>query len=418
MKMTVIQQDGKVFLDDPVEGMLEVKYGLPPEVQFCRSCVLSNQRVAPSRSVQDTPGSVKTTVQFTDDGLCNACSVVANKQETNWEERERALIDLLDRKRSRNGSYDCLVPGSGGKDSIYAAHMLKTKFGMNPLTVTFAPHIYTDVGWKNFQNWIHVGGFDNYLFTANGQVQRILTRLAYRNLLHPFQPFTIGQRYFPVKLAQKLGITLMFYGENAAEYGTADDKDSESEVPTKYFTINAGDEVHLCGYQISNLQEFGITEAMLDPYMPITEEEFRGTGIESHYLGYFLRWTPQENYYYSVEHTNFEANTERTEGTFSKYNSIDDRMDGFHYWTGHVKFGIGRCTHEASQEVRHGHITREEAVALVHRFDGEFPQKYFSEVLEYLDMSEDEFFEIADSFRSPHLWKQSGNSWELRHKVS
>ena len=416
--MTIIQQDGKVFLNDPQEGLLEVKYGLPAEVKFCRSCVLSNQRVAPSRSVQDTTGSPKTTVRFSEDGICDACRVVANKEEIDWEAREHALVELLDRKRSRNGSYDCLVPGSGGKDSIYAAHMLKVKFGMNPLTVTFAPHLYTEVGWRNFQNWVHVGGFDNYLFTANGQVQRELTRLSYRKLLHPFQPFTIGQRYFPVKLAQKLGISLMFYGENAAEYGTAEDKDNESEVPTKYFTVNAGEEIYLGGYSVSELRDFGITEPMLDPYLPMTIDDFQKAEIESHYLGYFLRWTPQENYYYSVEHAKFEANTERTEGTYSKYNSIDDRIDGFHYWTGFIKFGIGRCTHEASQEVRHGHITREEAVALVHRFDGEFPKKYFPDVLEYLDMTEDEFFDVANSFRSPHLWRQSGNDWELRHKVS
>ena len=273
--MTIIQQDGKVFLNNPEEGLLEVKYGLPAEVKFCRSCVLSNQRVAPSRSVQDTTGSPKTTVRFSEDGICDACRVVANKEEIDWEAREYALVELLNRKRSRNGSYDCLVPGSGGKDSIYAAHMLKVKFGMNPLTVTFAPHLYTEVGWRNFQNWVHVGGFDNYLFTANGQVQRELTRLSYRKLLHPFQPFTIGQRYFPVKLAQKLGISLMFYGENAAEYGTAEDKDNESEVPTKYFTVNAGEEIYLGGYSVSELRDFGITEPMLDPYLPMTIDDFQ-----------------------------------------------------------------------------------------------------------------------------------------------
>ena len=105
------------------------------------------------------------------------------------------------------------------------------------------------------------------------------------------------------------------------------------------------------------------------------------------------------------------------EGTYSKYNSIDDKVDGFHYWTGFVKFGIGRCTHEASQEIRHGHITREEGVALVHRFDGEFPEKHFPAVLDYLGMERDEFFEIADSFRSPHLWRKTGSGWDLRWRV-
>ena len=407
------------IVEDPVEGPLEVKHGLPAVVKFCRNCVISNQRVGPTESLKDAAGNVeKPTVRFHDDGLCDACHAVARKGETDWDAREAELTQLLDRMRSRNGAYDCLVPGSGGKDSVYAAHMLKTRFGMNPLTVTFAPHIYTDVGWRNFQNWINVGGFDNYLFTANGHVQRALTRHAYRNLLHPFQPFTIGQRYFPVKMAKRLGISLIFYGENAAEYGTDGDDTETSLVPLRYNTFDSREEIFLGGVPISDLQQRGISEQMLDPYMPISGSEVRDAGIEVHYLGYFLPWTPQENYYYAVEHADFEANTERTEGTYSKYNSIDDRVDGFHYWTGFVKFGIGRCTHESSQEVRHGHITREEAVALVHRYDGEFPERYFKDFLDYVDMSAEEFHEIADTFRSPHLWRRTNEGWELRHGVS
>jgi hypothetical protein len=156
----------------------------------------------------------------------------------------------------------------------------------------------------------------------------------------------------------------------------------------------------------------------MDCYMPGDAESLEKSNIAVHYLGYYMRWTPQENYYYAVEHTSFEANTERTEGTYSKYNSIDDKTDPYHYWTTLVKFGIGRATYDAAQEIRNKHLTREEGVALVHRFDEEFPRRYFPEFLEYLGMDEDEFFEIADSFRSPHLWEKTGNSWKLRHRVS
>ena len=58
--------------------------------------------------------------------------------------------------------YDCVIPGSGGKDSAFTAHILKYKYGLNPLTVTWAPHLYTDIGWKNFENWIHVGDLTIY----------------------------------------------------------------------------------------------------------------------------------------------------------------------------------------------------------------------------------------------------------------
>ena len=90
---------------------------------------------------------------------------------------------------------------------------------MNPLTITWAPHLYTDIGFKNFQNWLHIGGFDNVLFTPNGKVHRTLTKLAFKNLLHPFQPFILGQKYFAPRMAEKHNISLVFYGENEAEYG-------------------------------------------------------------------------------------------------------------------------------------------------------------------------------------------------------
>ena len=115
------------------------------------------------------------------------------KNNINWEEREKKLVDLCNKYRKNNG-YDCIIPGSGGKDSAFASHILKYKYGMNPLTVTWAPHLYTDIGWQNFTNWCHVGGFDNILFTPNGKLHRLLTKLAFENLFHPFQPFIIGQK--------------------------------------------------------------------------------------------------------------------------------------------------------------------------------------------------------------------------------
>jgi hypothetical protein len=132
-----------------------------------------------------------------------------------------------------------------------------------------------------------------------------------------------------------------------------------------------------------------------------------------------LRWTPQEVYYYAVENTGFKARPFRTQGTYSKYNSIDDKIDDLHYYTTFIKFGIGRATYDASQEVRNKHLTREDAVALVKKFDGEFPDKYFNEIMDYLDINPDYFRTVlTDRFRSPHLWTKSQNGeWKLRHSV-
>jgi N-acetyl sugar amidotransferase len=405
---------------DETEG-LEVKYGLPAEVEFCTRCVISNQRPSSAAEFEHRPDSKKETIHFDENGVCDACRYAEIKETAiDWEEREWALKQLCDRFRSRTGAYDCLVPGSGGKDSVYQSHILKTKYGMNPLTITWAPHLYTDVGFRNFQNWLHLGGFDNYLFTPNGEIHRTLTRLAYINLLHPFQPFILGQKNFAPKMAARMGIPLIFYGENEAEYGNASAENAKSKRDARYFARRGGtnEEIFVSGLPISELEAYDVKPDQLDPYLPATVAELEDAAIEVHYLGYYLKWTPQECYYYAVEHCGFEANTERTEGTYSKYNSIDDKTDGYHYWTTFIKFGIGRATYDAAQEIRNRHITREEGVALVNRFDGEFPRKYLAEFLDYLGMEEAEFIEIADRFRSPHLWRRAADGWQLRHKVA
>ena len=151
--------------------------------------------------------------------------------------------------------------------------------------------------------------------------------------------------------------------------------------------------------------------------MPIEESEIVKKNIKVFHLGYFHKWDPQEMYYYASENTGFKANTERTEGTYSKYASIDDKVDCFHYYTMYIKFGVGRASFDAAQEIRNGKITREEGINLVKKYDGEFPKKYFKEFLEYIGIDENLFWKSIDSFRSPHLWEKKGDKWQLKKEL-
>ena len=135
-------------------------------------------------------------------------------------------------------------------------------------------------------------------------------------------------------------------------------------------------------------------------------------------FSYYKKWIPQENYYYAVENCGFEPEPDgRSEGTYSKYSGLDDKVDGYHFYFAYLKFGHGRATSDAAHEVRDGHITREEAVALVKKYDGELPKKHFKEFLEYVDMTEEEFFKVCDRFRAEHLWEMKGNQWALKKPV-
>ncbi len=395
-------------------------YGLPSKVQFCTRCVMSNQRPASAVEFRHTIDSRKKTLALDQHGVCDACRVAEEKESINWKLREEELLKLLDTHRSSDHSYDCIVPGSGGKDSAYQAHVLKYKYGMNPLTVTWSPIMYTDYGYQNWKNWLDVGGFDNLSFHRNGRVMKLLTRLSIENLFHPFQTFILGQKNVGPRLAAKLGIPLVFYGENEAEYGNPIADTATSLRDKSFHTFNHLADVYLGGAPIAELvQNYDLKVSDLMCFLPARADELSRVDVQVHYLGYYLKWTPQEVYYYAVENCGFAARPFRTQGTYSKYNSIDDKIDDLHYYTTFIKFGIGRATYDAAQEIRNGHITREEGVALVDRFDGEFPDRYFHEVMEYIEMEPDHFHAITDGFRSPHLWKKNADGdWKLRHRVA
>lgn len=400
-------------------GDLEAFYGLPKEVKFCKKCIMSNQRPNSEVEFKHNINTKKKTIHFDEQGVCDACRVSEIKErEIDWKKREDELWALCDKFRSKDGSYDCIAPGSGGKDSVMASWLLKYKYKMHPLTVTWAPHLYTPYGWNNFENWLHKGGFDNILFTPNGRIHRLLTSLAYKNLLHPFQPFILGQKNIGARFALKYNVKLVFYGENEAEYGNPMADTLTSARSARYHAGKDYMDMYLGGVSVKELVEkHNVTLNDLLPYLPLDPDELEKAGIQVHYMGYYVKWDPQEAYYFAVDKTGLQPNDQRTEGTYSKYNSIDDKTDPFHYWTTLIKFGIGRTTYDASQEIRNHKITREEGVALAKKFDQEFPKRYFKEFLEYIDMSEKEFFETADKFRSPHLWKKEKGEWKLRHTV-
>jgi len=402
-------------------------YGLPSEIKYCNKCNMSNQQPTTTNEYLHNDSTVQEPIEFDNNGVCAACNFNKLKWDgtIDWDERENELIELLDKYRKNDGNYDCIIGGSGGKDSAFQSHVLKYKYGMHPLTVTWAPHLYTDIGWQNHQNWVHEGGFDNYLFTPNGEIHRRLTREATVNLLHPFQPFILGQKSFVIKMAALFNIPLIFYGEMPGEYGrkvshkTKKFYSRNDDIKQKGYQLNPviGHDIkdlYLSGKKIGEYLDEGIPLVELKSYLPLDQNIIEEKNIQFYFLGYFLRWVPQENFYYASKNTGFKVNPIRTEGTYSKYNSIDDKTDGFFYYTRYLKFGVGRAMMDSAQEIRNGHVEKEEGLQLIKKFDGEYPKRYEKEFLDYISMDKEELRDISDKFRPPHLWKNNNGKWELK----
>lgn len=385
--------------------------GLPREVEFCRNCVVSNQR--PRTCLNE-------------DGVCSACQWAHEKDHAvDWDSRQKELEELCDRYRSKDGEFDVIVPGSGGKDSAFVAHQLKHRFGMHPLCVTWAPFDWTDIGWKNLKDFV-ASGFNNIIGQPDGVLHRKLSRLAFELKGDAWEPFSFGQKAWAYNIASRFGVKLIMYGENGElEYGGSVKyknvpSESVGDWERHYYKGSSVDELVMAGIDMGVLKREDISEKTMQWYKAPPPDVVEKMGLEMHWYSYYQKWTPQENFYYVLKHTGFQLNNEgRTESTYTKYASLDDKADGFHFYLGYLKFGLGRASRDAQQDIRRNHITREEGVALVHRYDHEFPKRHFRWFLDYLGISEGLFWQIADFYRAKsNVWERVNNEWKLKYIVS
>ena len=324
---------------------------LPEDVVYCKNCVVSNQRPR---------------TRFNEEGICSACQWALKKdQVVDWDTRAKELADLCDRFRRSDGQFDCIVPGSGGKDSAYVAHQLKVRYGMHPLCVTWSPFEYTDIGWKNLEAFVN-SGFTNILGQPDGLIHRKMTRLSFELKGDAWEPFAYGQKAWAFHIANKFDIKLIFYGENGElEYGGSEKymnrpMETPEEWEYEYYKGSGVTDLIRVGLERGILSKEESVSPAMNLYRPPPPEEISERDLEMHWYSYYHKWTPQENFYYAVKNTGLQTNPEgHSEGTYTKHVSLDDKADGFHWYLAYRKFGMCRCSRDAQTDIRRHHITRE-----------------------------------------------------------
>ena len=384
---------------------------LPKKIIFCKLCVMSNQR---PRMVFDT------------NGICSSCKWNKEKEKTvDWSKRKKEFEKLLNKYRKNNGDYDVIVPGSGGKDSAMVAHKLKYEYNMNPLYITWSPLLYTDIGFKNIQNF-YSSGIGGWIFTPDRELQRRISLLGLIYLGNHFEAFGRGQMSYPLHVAIQNNIKLVMAGENGEiEYGGTHKNKNKSQQPFQDFvnlyhkgsTIN---ELISQGIKDKIIKKNFLKNPSLKYYSLPDYRELSKNNINFTWFGYYNKWIPQENFYYVAHNCNLNPNPHgRSEGTFNKYASLDDATNPLHYYMSYIKFGIGRATADAAHEIREGHINRQEGIQLVKKFDGEYPNKSLQITLEYLGISKKQLDEIIDAFREKrkNLWSKKNKKWQIKKTV-
>lgn len=368
------------------------------KVTYCRKCIMPDTRPR---------------IVFDEAGICNACRNAEDKKRIDWDLRREEFLELAGRYRSKDGSWDCIVPWSGGKDSSSIAYRLKYDFGMNPLLVTFSPMLPNEVGNHNREALIRQG-FDHLFFRPDQKVHRRLGRRFFIERGNPKVAWDAGVNVIPVQMAVKLNIPLVFYAEHGeSEYGGKVLNEESKKLRDFTEVIE-----HQIGDDPRNWIDDEIAEKDLNPYVYPAQKDIARVGVKALYFSYFFRWSMLENYRFISGKYEFRTCPKgRTDGTFTNFDSLDDKMDNFYYHMQFIKFGFGRAVRDACRMIQNGQMSRERALELARKYDDEFPYEYFDEVLEYLDLTRDEFVEIVDKHRNEEIWMREGDDWKLRHPL-
>lgn len=360
--------------------------------------------------------STRPRITFDEKGWCNACQWMEEKKTKDWKPRQDELIKLLDKYRSTTGSFDCIVPVSGGKDGSYVAHTLKTKHNMNPLTITVRPALALEIGDQNLFNFIH-SGFNHIHVSCNPKVLDRLNKYGFIEKGFPYYGWLIAIMTAVIKTAANFQIPLIFYGEDGEiEYGGSTESKNKALYDIEYMK-----RVYLEGGHekvFDRIKEDGdISEADLSFFQFPNKDEISDIGLSFTHWSYFEAWDSYRNYVVAKNHCGLVEKDEGNHDTFTNFSQNDQALYALHAYLMYLKFGFGRATQDAGIEIRRGSMTREQAMNLVGMYDNSYPHDLINTYLKYYDMTKNEFDTILDKFTNKDLFKKVNGIWEPKFET-
>jgi N-acetyl sugar amidotransferase len=365
------------------------------------------------------PANAKPTIILDDDGVCSGCRYHESRKlvEIDWDQRQEMFLRILEEAkkfaRERGNSHDCVIPVSGGKDSHYQVWLLKKKYGMNPLLVTFNHCFNTPAGNRNLYNLVERSGCDFIRGTAGlDSVQRI-SRLMLEKVGDLTWHYHAGIRTFPIQIAVKYNIPLMVWGE----HGFAELTGLVTIEDFVEFTKWSRKEHDMRGFEPHDLVgQGGITVNDIAPYIYPSDEEIARCGLRGVYLSNFFPWNAKDHCETMHREWNFQGVSYERERTFNLFSKIEDHANDVHDYLKYLKFGYGRATDDASMEIRHGRMSREEGIEMVRRYDAREPST-LANYCDFLGITKSRFYEIVEPMRDSKIWKKANGDWKSRDSV-
>ena len=379
-------------------------------MEYCKRCVY--------------PANAKPGIVIDEDGVCSGCRSFEAKtvfrNQIDWPGRERKLLELLgeyrDRQRRKGNPFDCIIPVSGGKDSHFQVYTVKEKYGLNPLLVSYNHTFNTPLGIRNLTNLIEKLDCNLVRFTtAPGSAKRI-AKYMLKKVGDVTWHYHAGIMTFPIRAAVQYDVPLLVWGEEGF-----------SELVGMYnlddfveFTKKKRQEHSMRGFEPEDLllePDSGLTRYDLAPFFYPTDEDLERVGVRGIYLSNYIPWDGRSQAELVIDKLGFETAQAR-DRTFNVYAKTDDiHANGLHDYLKYLKFGYGRATDDASNEVRHGRMSRERAIDMVAQYDHVRPSD-MDVFLDSVGMGEEHLLALIEPMRDPSIWKKGADGvWRTTDRV-
>lgn len=378
-------------------------------MEYCKRCVY--------------PANAKPGIVFDDDGICSGCRTFEYrtilKHKVDWPARRSMLKKLLNEhavsQRAKGNPFDCIIPVSGGKDSHYQVWLIKREFGLNPLLVTYNHAFNTPLGIRNLTNLIEKLDCNLVRFTsAPGSAIR-MAKYMLKKVGDVTWHYHAGIMTFPIRASIQYDVPLIVWGEEGfSELVGMHNHDDFVE-----FTKKKRQEHSMRGFEPEDLLEepdCPLTPYDLAPFFYPSDEELERVGARGIYLSNYLPWDARSQTEFVIKELGFESAQSR-DRTFNIHSKTDDiHANGLHDYLKFLKFGYGRATDDAANEIRHGRMSREQGIDMVMQFDDVRP--YDMDIfLQKAGMTEAELMALVEPMRDPAIWQRQNGSWARRDHI-
>ncbi|HCS79111.1 TPA: N-acetyl sugar amidotransferase [Patescibacteria group bacterium] len=343
-----------------------------------------------------------------DEGICTSCRAFDKFEALTsefWKKRQKRFEDILVQYTKTNtGNYDCVIPVSGGKDSYFQTHVIAKKYGLKPLLITYHGNNYLPEGDYNRDRMRHIFDADHLVFGPSVEVLKKLNRLCFRKMGDMNWHAHCGIMTYPIQIAVRFNIPLIIWGEIAWDISGMYEPEDFVE-----FSNRNRHEHALRGFEWHDLlndpKEKLAEKDLLWAKYP-TDEEILKIGVRGIYIGNFFKWDPNHHAKMVQRKYSWQPRKKSFDRTYRKFSNLDDRYEnGVHDYLKYIKFGYGRASDHAAKDIRTGYLTRDQGIEMIKKYDLVIPKDLYY-WLKYVGMKESEFWQVANSFRSKHVWRK------------